>query len=289
MMATEDNLTRQVEEIEALAAIYGDEWCVVDEVSRIFCIAVTEGSEKNTRKVCLQVMLPAEYPSSECPIYQINAPWLREKERMEFSERLLQVCQENTGECMVHLLIESIRESLIMTENVDSHIDLLPDQLTVITQNLPDTQIQDFETPEIHHGDAFTERRSTFQAHFAHVYTPSQVKEVIKKLYENRKIANASHNIVAYRIFCEDRGTFIQDCDDDGETAAGGRVLHLLQILDLKNVLMVVSRWYGGILLGPDRFKHINNSARNLIQQLGLINSKSDNAKVKKSKAKKTR
>lgn len=25
---------------------------------------------------------------------------------------------------------------------------------------------------------------------------------------------------------------------------------------------MVVSRWYGGIQLGPDRFKHINNAAR---------------------------
>jgi hypothetical protein len=32
------------------------------------------------------------------------------------------------------------------------------------------------------------------------------------------------------------------DCDDDGESAAGGRLLHLLTILDVKNVCVVVSR-----------------------------------------------
>lgn len=32
------------------------------------------------------------------------------------------------------------------------------------------------------------------------------------------------------RIFCEDRQTFLQDCEDDGETAAGGRLLHLMQV-----------------------------------------------------------
>ena len=37
---------------------------------------------------------------------------------------------------------------------------------------------------------------------------------------------------------------FFQDCDDDGETAAGSRMLHLLEIVDAKNVLVVVSRLY---------------------------------------------
>ena len=37
----------------------------------------------------------------------------------------------------------------------------------------------------------------------------------------------------------------------------------------MRNVLVVVSRWYGGILLGPDRFKHINNCARNILVEEG--------------------
>ena len=74
----------------------------------------------------------------------------------------------------------------------------------------------------------------------------------------------------------------LQDCDDDGETHAGGRMLHLLEILDCQNVLVVVSRWYGGIQLGPDRFKHINNAARNVLELAGVIDSKKEKTKSKK-------
>uniref|UniRef100_A0A4W3HCH0 Impact RWD domain protein n=1 Tax=Callorhinchus milii TaxID=7868 RepID=A0A4W3HCH0_CALMI len=84
---------------------------------------------------------------------------------------------------------------------------------------------------------------------------------------ERTELSNSLEEI--YLIYCEDKQTFLQDCEDDGETAAGGRLLHLMQILDVRNVMVVVSRWYGGILLGPDRFKHINNSARNILVNEG--------------------
>lgn len=35
------------------------------------------------------------------------------------------------------------------------------------------------------------------------------------------------------RIYCEDKQTFLQDCEDDGETAAGGRLLHLMQVIEI--------------------------------------------------------
>ncbi len=53
---------------------------------------------------------------------------------------------------------------------------------------------------------------------------------VLAKLYENRKIAQATHNMYAYRIYNEGSKMVLQDCDDDGETHAGGRLLHLLQV-----------------------------------------------------------
>ncbi|RHY11448.1 hypothetical protein DYB25_001578 [Aphanomyces astaci] len=37
---------------------------------------------------------------------------------------------------------------------------------------------------------------------------------------------------------------------------------------------VVVSRWYGGILLGPDRFKHIANCARQVLETHGFIHRK---------------
>ncbi len=63
----------------------------------------------------------------------------------------------------------------------------------------------------------------------------------------------------------------LQDYDDDGETAAGARMLHLLQVADCRNVVVVVSRWFGGVLLGPSRFTFINNAARMLLEREGFI------------------
>lgn len=41
-------------------------------------------------------------------------------------------------------------------------------------------------------------------------------------------IRRATHNMYAYRIYDEERGVWIQDNDDDGESAAGSRMLHLV-------------------------------------------------------------
>lgn len=85
--------------------------------------------------------------------------------------------------------------------------------------------------PVIHHGEPLTDRKSTFQAHVAEVTAVEQVSIVLRELKSNRKIATATHNIVAYRIHDTARQVFVQDCDDDGENAAGSRLLHLLQVL----------------------------------------------------------
>jgi hypothetical protein len=62
----------------------------------------------------------------------------------------------------------------------------------------------------------------------------------------------------------------VNDNDDDGEDAAGGKLAELLSLMAVNNVMVVVSRWYGGIQLGPDRFKHINNVARLLLEKCGF-------------------
>ncbi len=76
----------------------------------------------------------------------------------------------------------------------------------------------------------------------------------------------------------------LQDYDDDGEDAAGGRLLHLLQILDVKDTVVVVTRWYGGVKLGPARFTHINNAARMVLEKCGQLNSESSHAADSKKK-----
>ena len=121
---------------------------------------------------------------------------------------------------------------------------------------------------KIVHGHPITEKKSTFQAHLAPITHPSEVKLMLDVLLQNSKIRDATHNIMAYRI--ETRpGNFASDCDDDGEDAAGGRLLHLLNIIDARNVAVVVSRWFGGILLGPARFGLINKAAKDVLEVHG--------------------
>ncbi|KAI8465318.1 MAG: impact-like protein [Monoraphidium minutum] len=121
-------------------------------------------------------------------------------------------------------------------------------------------------------GEPLVERRSTFQAHACRVTDVREVAAVVAVLLQNNKIRGASHPaIMAYRISTPRPGVYLQDCDDDGEAAAGGRLLHLLQLAKAEDVVVVVSRWFGGILLGPSRFALISNCARALLVAAGFI------------------
>ncbi|KAJ6261467.1 eIF2 kinase Gcn2p negative regulator [Drechslerella dactyloides] len=107
-----------------------------------------------------------------------------------------------------------------------------------------------------------TVQKSVFVGRSVRVTSAETAKMHISDLISgDRKIARATHNITAYRIRGSD-GIVYQDNDDDGETAAGSRLGHLLELIDVWGVLVVVSRWYGGVKLGPDRFRIINQVAR---------------------------
>ncbi|KAM9308353.1 protein IMPACT [Gastrophryne carolinensis] len=307
----EENLQSQIDEVEALSSIYGDDWCVIDEAARIFCIKISDSSELPEWTLCLQVILPPEYPAAAPPLYQLNAPWLRGEDRLTLSNHLEEIYVQNLGDNILYQWVEKIRELLVEKsktsapgpklkatseeaeaddEEIASCSELLNDLLvnSIITGNFETFEESEKEVPTITHGQPISDRRSTFQAHLAPVIATSQVKRVLNKLYENKKIASATHNIYAYRIYSKKTNNFIQDCEDDGETAAGKRLLHLMQILDVRDVMVVVSRWYGGILLGPDRFKHINNCARNLLVENNYAHSAVEPGKpgIKKSNSK---
>ncbi|KAJ3847897.1 UPF0029-domain-containing protein [Lentinula lateritia] len=145
-------------------------------------------------------------------------------------------------------------DELAYTSNAQETIDLL---------DLP-SGIQIFEAEPI------VDRRSAFVGRACAITDPSQVPLILSYLSSDRHIARAAHpTINAWR--CQVGKILHQDNFDDGETAAGGRLSHLLQILEIDNVLVVVTRYYGGIHLGPDRFKHINQAARNALELGGFL------------------
>ena len=96
----------------------------------------------------------------------------------------------------------------------------------------------------ITHGPKFEVKRSVFQAHCAGVTTAAEVANVVTQLLRNPKVARASHNMMAYRIGVEPN--VLSDNDEDGEHGAGASMSFLLAAMDATDVVVVVSRWYGG-------------------------------------------
>ena len=143
---------------------------------------------------------------------------------------------------------------------------------SVSVESSQDTRRKEEVRDRIIHGDVILERKSSFQAHLLPTKDAMDVPYFVSCLLDINKVRNATHNIMAYRI--SSVHGYAQDCDDDGEDAAGGRLLHLLQLADCKDVVVVVSRWFGGVLLGPSRFALINNAARGLLEREGFIERK---------------
>ena len=129
-----------------------------------------------------------------------------------------------------------------------------------------------------------TEKKSVFIARCIHVTSAAEAHTLISTLISgDKKIQKATHNISAFRMVREN-GVVVQDNDDDGETAAGSRLAHLLQVMDVRDVCVVVSRWYGGIKLGPDRFRLINTAAREALVLGGFVREEKEGKKGKGKK-----
>ena len=93
-----------------------------------------------------------------------------------------------------------------------------------------------------------TEKKSKFIANIIKVENKNEAEEKILKL--KKKYYDAKHNCIAYRI--QENEGIIEKASDDGEPqgTAGQPILNILQKNNLCNILVVVTRYFGGILLG---------------------------------------
>lgn len=91
----------------------------------------------------------------------------------------------------------------------------------------------------------FTERRSRFIGHIFPTDTEQEALACLKRMRET--YWDATHNVYAYII--RDGATRFSDDGEPGGTA-GMPVLQVLQREEIFNVTCVVTRYFGGILLG---------------------------------------
>lgn len=161
------------------------------------------------------------------------------------------------------------------------------------------------DMPPWHISPSQTIKKSLFIARCIPVSTATEAKSHLAAVFADRRLKKATHNISAYRIVGKG-GRVVQDNDDDGETAAGGRLGWLLEMMGVgeeevgdkgkegsrkgkveeegegRGALVVVSRWYGGVKLGPARFGIINNCARECLVEAGFGKEEKKGKKGKK-------
>lgn len=114
-----------------------------------------------------------------------------------------------------------------------------------------------------------TEKKSRFIATAAPILSEKAAIEFIEKI--KKKHWDASHNCSAYVIGSHDE---IQRCSDDGEPVrtAGRPILDVLLGEQIHNTVIVVTRYFGGTLLGTGGLvRAYQNAAKEALNQSTVI------------------
>lgn len=109
--------------------------------------------------------------------------------------------------------------------------------------------MKQFKTIKNNSSAEIIEKKSKFIANVFYVENAQEAEDCINKI--KKENYNAKHNCFAYIVMGEN-GERIKKSSDDGEPSgtAGAPMLEILEKQNLCNVLVVVTRYFGGILLG---------------------------------------
>jgi putative IMPACT (imprinted ancient) family translation regulator len=114
------------------------------------------------------------------------------------------------------------------------------------------------------HEKIITDRGSKYSVSFGRVTGKEDVKKFLAKLKANKKYAKATHNTWAVRITHD--GAVYETKNDDGETGAGMVILRVMQKENVTDCIICVTRWFGGVKLMGDRFKHVQDATKYAIE-----------------------
>jgi len=116
------------------------------------------------------------------------------------------------------------------------------------------------------------EKKSRFIANVKPINSEEEALEFINNL--KAKYWDATHNVYAYYISGE---SIIQRFSDDGEPSgtAGMPVLEVIKRMELQDLVVVVTRYFGGILLGAAGLVRAYSKSASLgIEAAGIITKK---------------
>ncbi|CDA30875.1 yigZ family protein [Clostridium sp. CAG:492] len=114
------------------------------------------------------------------------------------------------------------------------------------------------------------EKKSRFIANLFYVETPQEAENKIKQI--KKKYYDAKHNCFAYITLNENE--IQKKCSDDGEPSgtAGAPMLEILEKQSIYNVVVIVTRYFGGILLGTGGLvRAYSDSLKEVIKKSTLV------------------
>ena len=109
-------------------------------------------------------------------------------------------------------------------------------------------------------------KKSKFIANIFQVNSKEEAEEKIKEVANKYK--DAKHNCYAYVL------ENFEKCSDDGEPSktAGAPILEIIKKSKLQNVLIIVTRYFGGILLGTGGLvKAYQDASKKVIEEAEII------------------
>ena len=173
----------------------------------------------------LQISFPANYPSTEPPNVIEVAVSTSAAKRDLYDTKYLQHLFQEVMDSVFHR--GSVCLFDFLTE-LDGVLYVEPEEDTGPVQ-LDDIPTDPFEGWTA--SDPISDRGSTFMAFAAHAASEEQAFAMLDLLKTDSKMRKANHVMSAWRIRQDGSAATYQDSDDDGETAAGSRMLHLITIM----------------------------------------------------------
>ncbi|MGR3838427.1 MAG: YigZ family protein [Cognatishimia sp.] len=108
-----------------------------------------------------------------------------------------------------------------------------------------------------------TDRGSKYAVSGLPVTSRAEIDAALKQLKRDKKFAKATHNTWAALL---SDGTPLKG--DDGESGAGLVIVRMLEREGLTDHLIVVTRWYGGVKLGGDRFRRVQDCVKAYLEAM---------------------
>lgn len=131
--------------------------------------------------------------------------------------------------------------------------------------------MKEFKTIEKEENSEIIEKKSKFIGTICPVQSEEEAENKIKEI--KKKYYDARHNCFAYRVLKEEN--VIERSSDDGEPSgtAGAPMLNILKQKNICNVLVIVTRYFGGILLGTGGLvRAYSQATESAIENSNLIN-----------------